>query len=248
VHVLFSPLGSGLLLALLAAAAWRRLPRAARAAFVVVELALFALLCPFGANLLVALVESRVVADCAPPPPQAIVVLSAGFDRPPAGPGDIAALSAASLRRALAGVDLWQHTPQATLVFSGGGPFPIAEAGVLQRYAERLGVPPERIRREESSQTTWENAERLRAAVPPLPNRIWLVSSALHLPRAQVAFRAAGFATCASVTDRRYLAPGGLGYFLPQSSALSKSEAAIHELVGGAWYRWRARGAEEAKD
>ena len=240
-HVLVSPLGFGLLLAVLAAAAWRRLGRVARAALAVVELVLLALICPLGANLLVWLVESQVAAGCAGVPPDTIVVLSAGFDRPPASADDIAALSGASLKRVLAGVDLWQRTPDATLVLSGGGPFAISEAAVLQNFAERLGVPAPRIRREEQSQTTWENAERLRVAAPPLPKRIWLVSSALHLPRAQIAFRANGFATCARVTDRRYLPPGGIGYFLPQSSSLYKAEAAIHELVGGAWYRWRAR-------
>ena len=47
-----------------------------------------------------------------------------------------------------------------------------------------------------------------------------------------------------SVRQRSALSSaGGIGYFIPQSSALVKSEAAIHELVGEANYRWRARRA-----
>src|SRR6185369_7614076 len=104
-----------------------------------------------------------------------------------------------------------------------------------------LGVPADSIRREDRSQTTWENAQQLRLLSPALPERIWLVSSAIHLPRALIAFRAAGFEPCVYASDRRYVPPGGIGYYLPQSSALIKTESAIHELIGEALYRWRAR-------
>ena len=114
---------------------------------------------------------------------------------------------------------------------------------MLQNFAEQLGVPSGMIRREGNSQTTWENAEQLRALKPALPERIWLVSSALHLPRALIAFRAAGFQPCPYVSDRRYLPPGGIGYYLPQSSALRKSELAIHEIAGELLYRWRTTRA-----
>jgi len=54
------------------------------------------------------------------------------------------------------------------------------------------------------------------------------------------AFRAAGFEPCLIVAERRYHPPGGIGYYLPQSSGLSKSEAALHEIFGTLLYRWRA--------
>ena len=241
-RILLSPLGLGLLLALCAALSWRRAPRALRWGFVAVEAVLIAASAPIGANALVWLVESRVAANaaCAAPDPKTIVVLSAGLERAPLAADDFAALSRWSIDRALAGAALWRRTPDATLVFAGGGPFGISESAVLQHFAEQLGVPAASIRREDRSQTTWENAQRLRALAPPLPRRIWLVSSALHVPRALVAFRAQGFDPCPYVSDRRYLPPGGIGYFLPQSSALSKAEAALHELVGIAYYRWLA--------
>jgi uncharacterized SAM-binding protein YcdF (DUF218 family) len=170
-------------------------------------------------------------------------VLAAGFEREPADAGDFSSLESDSIRRALAGIELWRRSPGATLVFAGGGPFGTSESAALQRMAELLGVPADSIRREDRSQTTWENARQLRLLSPALPERIWLVSSAIHLPRALIAFRAAGFDPCAYASDRRYVPPGGLGYYLPQSSALIKTEAAMHELVGEVLYRWRAREA-----
>jgi len=240
-----SPLAFGLLLALGMLVGWRRFPRALRWIAAATACLLIVSMCPVGANLLVHQIEARVPAPdaCTVPTPEAIVVLAAGFDHEPAAAGDFNSLESDSIRRALAGIELWRRSPGATLVFAGGGPFATSESAALQRMAELLGVPADSIRREDRSQTTWENAQQLRALSPALPTRIWLVSSAIHLPRALIAFRAAGFEPCAYASDRRYVPPGGVGYYLPQSSALVKTEAAIHELIGELLYRWRASEA-----
>ena len=237
-----SPLAFGLLLALGMLIGWQRFPRALRWTAAVVLCLLIVSMCPFGANALVWQLESRVPepAACAGPAPDTIVVLAAGFEREPADAGDFTALESDSIRRALAGIELWRRTPGATLVFAGGGPFAISESGALQHLAELLGVSVESMRREDRSQTTWENARELRALDPAISPRIWLVSSALHLPRALIAFRSAGFQPCVYASDRRYVPPGGIGYYLPQSSALIKTEEAIHEMAGEVLYRWKA--------
>jgi uncharacterized SAM-binding protein YcdF (DUF218 family) len=242
-QILLSPLGLGILLALGLIGFWRRLPRWSRVIGTLLEVILIVACCPIGANALVWLIESRVPRDetCAGPAPDTIVVLSGGLERAPLTPEDFAALDADSVQRTLAGVMLWKRTPSATFVLAGGGPFSISESEVLAHLAEQLGVPAGAIRREGRSQTTWENADQLRQLQPPLHRRIWLVSSALHLPRARMAFRAAGFDTCLFVSDRDYLSPQGMGYFLPQSSAVRKSETAIHELIGQVIYAWYAR-------
>jgi len=239
---LLSPLGFAILLTLLLALAWRRLPRALCWIAVLVEIVLIVAMTPAAANALVWKIESRVPESsaCTAPAPTTIVVLSGGVRRAPENAHDVAALEGDTLRRVLAGVALWRDTPDATLVFAGGGPFAVSESSVLQDFAERLGVPPISIRRENQSQTTWENAAQLRTLLPALSQRIWLVSSALHLPRAALAFRAHGFEPCLYASDRRYLPPGGVGYYLPQSSALIKTELALHELVGEQVYRWRS--------
>jgi uncharacterized SAM-binding protein YcdF (DUF218 family) len=237
-HFLLSPLGAGILFAFVLLIAWRRLPRLLRGVLIVLELLAIVACCPVGANALVWLIESRVpqTETCAAPLPTTVVVLSGGLEGPPRGADDFAALDPDSVQRMISAVVLWKSMPSATFAIAGGGPFEVRESDVLARLAEQLGVPAASIVREGHSQTTWENAQQLRKLQPPLPDRIWLVSSAIHLPRALTSFRAAGFDPCIHVSDRDYLSLQGIGYFLPQSSAVRKSEMAIHELIGQVLY------------
>jgi uncharacterized SAM-binding protein YcdF (DUF218 family) len=245
VHILLSPLGGGLLLALILLPGWRRLPRVLRALLLAGEALMLFLCCPVGANLLVHAVEARVSDACGAETPSTIVLLSAGLQRAPLADDDFAALEEINIDRLLAARALWRRTPGASLVIAGGGPWGIAESAVLTKLAEQLGVPTEALRAEGKSQNTWENAQQVRTLQPAPPPRIALVSSALHLPRALIAFRAAGFTPCTVVSDSLYAPPGGdIGYWLPQSSALVKSELAIHEWIGDWLYRWRARSAK----
>jgi uncharacterized SAM-binding protein YcdF (DUF218 family) len=243
-HLLLSPLSWSVGLALLLAVLWRWLPRGLCLLGIAIETALVIAMTPLGANGVVRIIESRVppVQSCKAPVPDTIVVLSAGFSRTPRSPQDFTAANVNSLHRLLAGVELWRRTPGARLVISGGGSYGIAESTVLASLAQRLGVPPAAIRTETHSHNTWQNARDVAALSPTVPKRIWLVSSALHLPRALLAFRAASFDPCAWPSDSFYIPPNGsFGYYWPQSSSLVKMEEALHEVFGGWDYRWRAR-------
>lgn len=240
-----SPLSWAIVLLLLLVVLWRRLPRTLRYAGIVIEVLIVLSMTPLGANLLVRAVESRAPAarSCRPPIPATIVLLSGGFDRPPESVDDFSAADAESLHRLFAAVDLWRRSPGSTLVIAGGGEGNISQAAMLARLAGRLGIPPGSIRIEPDSQTTWQNARNVAVMSPPVPRHIWLVSSALHLPRAMGAFRAFGFDPCAWSSGSLYLPPGGLGYFAPQSSSLGKAEFALHEIVGGWLYALKAHNA-----
>lgn len=235
---LFSPLTAAWLLALLLAIFWRRLPRGLRWSGIGLEVLLLLLIAPVGANLLVAMVESRVPAsaDCKLPGPDTIMVLSGGTDRRPQSPQDFSALSEASLHRLFAGVALWRRLPDAHLVIAGGGAR-VPESVLMADLAVQMGVPAGAIRTEQRSHTTWENAMNVAALTPAVPARIWLVTSALHTPRAISAFHAWNFKPCAWPTDSAYVPFSvSVGYFMPQASSLDKVDRAIHELIGGVVY------------
>lgn len=202
---------------------------------------------PLGANALVRLVELAPddAAVCRGPVP-AIVVLGGGFEHDPRDAGDVAALSGPGLRRLLAGAALHERNRAARLYIAGAADERIPESVVLAGLAERLGVPADAVSTERTSMSTWENAQNLRALPQPPPARVALVTSALHLPRALAAFRAAGFDPCAVASDSAYVPPHDLGYLLPRASALRKADAAVHEIVGSLWYRWRALRAGSA--
>ena len=234
-----SPLLYAVVLLLLLLVCWRRLPRAVRRAGVVVEVLLVVLMTPLGAWALTRVVLTQLPppGSCKAPAPATIVVLSAGVERPPSGPDDYAALHLLTLKRLFAGVALWHETPGARLVISGGGYRRFPDAVVLASLAEQLGVPVTSVEIEDRSRTTWDNARYVAALAPPLPKRIWLVTSALHMPRALGAFRAWGFQPCAwpsGLRDTRlHFAPR---VFVPQGEAVLATTLALHELFGEVEY------------
>ncbi|MET0230342.1 MAG: YdcF family protein [Rhodanobacteraceae bacterium] len=246
VDVFLSPLGFGLLLALVLWLARRRLSRGSLRIGIAIEIVLLVLSTPLGANALVAWQESRAPLPdaCAAPMPSTIVVLSGGIRRDAADARDFATLNVASLQRTIAGAELARSTPDAQLVLAGGprigGQNDVSQAAVMATIAEGFGVPAASIRAESLSTTTWENATRVRALDPPLPQRIWLVTSATHMPRSLLAFRAAGFEPCAYPADRRASPFDGPADFLPSAGAIANTDAVLHEWIGEIAYRARS--------
>lgn len=199
------------------------------------------LMTPLAANALVRVVESRSPSPqaCAAKTPDYFVVLAGGVEREPVNEADIGALAAVGLRRLEAAIERFRRSPHAHLLIVGRGNYAVPESALLAHLARNLGVPADAISTEQASTTTWQNARYAAALSEPPPHRFWLVTSALHMARAMTAFRAAGFDPCPLASDSVYAAPVGIGYFLPHTSALRKSEAVLHEMVGAAAYRLR---------
>jgi uncharacterized SAM-binding protein YcdF (DUF218 family) len=98
-------------------------------------------------------------------------------------------------------------------------------------------VPAAAIRTETRSTDTRGSA---RALAPALRGaRVRLVTSPPHRARAFGAFRAAGIDACLHDTGSDVVPFESIGYLVPQASAIGKSETALHELAGIAWYRLR---------
>lgn len=192
-----------------------------------------------------------VPAHCEAAPPDTVVVLSAGVDRLPRGPDVYGVLSATARRRIERGIEYWREQPGRRLVLSGGPSAPgwVPLSALMSSYVRAFGVPAEAVREESRSLTTWQNAQYVAGLQPAVPRRIALATSAMHMPRAVLAFEAAGFDVCPLSADRRGIrvsVPGGL---VPSIKELEKSDAALHELVGTLHYRWlRWRAERESRD
>lgn len=235
-----SPLRFGVLFAVVLVVIWRWLPRGLRLLAWFPLIVCLSLSLPVIANLLVGIEESRFpsVKTCAGPTPKTIVVLGGGTSRRPATQTDVGALSQASLRRVLAAVDLHEAQAETRVVISGGtSQEGIAESAIMGTLAQRLGVAESAIALEQESHSTWQNAQFVAALQPAIDRRIWLVTSALHMPRALYAFEQAGFEVCAWPADSRLGQANSIGYYLPSTTALFKSDAVIHEWIGEAAYR-----------
>lgn len=241
---LLSPL-SWLLLALLViglASRLRERGRGLRRAGIAWAAVAVVAMTPMVANALVGWLETRHVAAeaCATSPPTVAVVLAGGVDAAPTGPTDLPALAITSRRRVERAVAWWHERPGRSLIIAGGPDLPgaLPTADLMADYARRLGVAATALRVEATSASTWENARALARLQPPLARRVGLVTSAMHLPRAQYAMARAGFEVCAIPADPRRIPFGLPGYLIPRSSALLKTEAALHELVGLGYYGW----------
>ena len=199
-----------------------------------------AMMTPLAADTLLAWLEhpQPVATDCATRAPDTVVVLGGGFGVHPHFPGDFSALNLESRRRADAGIQYWREDRARVLVLVGGPPHPGAppEASVLAAYARWQGVAEASLRLETRSMSTWENARFV--AAMPIPRRVALATSAMHMRRARYAFDSAGMQTCPVTADSRRVPLEMPFALLPRSSALEKAEDALHEIVGLAYYHW----------
>lgn len=234
-----SPTRLGILLAIFLVVTWRWLPRSLRFVALVPIITCVLLATPIVANSLVHWVESRISATkCVSPLPDTIVVLGGGSQRDAANDQDVMALAEMSLRRLIVAADLQRENPESTLVISGGiARYDMPESVLMGALAERLGVPRANLLLEQASRTTWQNAQFVAALQPAIPRRIRLVTSDIHLPRAVFAFEQAGFDVCAIGAGSLYAARDDWAYFLPSTTALAKSDAVLHELLGDVAYR-----------
>lgn len=150
----------------------------------------------------------------------------------PTREGAVRVLEAARLHRLLDGVPI--------IATGGRGSSQYSEAGMMAYQLEQLGVPPDKIIKEEKATNTREHA----LFVPPLLKqrgieRFVLVTSQQHIARALGAFRKVGIDPVPS-TPEVYATRGHfLEAYVPSRAGLSASESLMYDLVGRVYYRLR---------
>lgn len=127
------------------------------------------------------------------------------------------------------------------ILISGGkdpwSSIPASEAELMAEFLQEWGIPQTALVLEARSRTTEENRDYSLSILRELgAQRILLVTSALHMPRALQLFKATGLIvipapTDFEVIDRRYSSPLR---WLPDALALSDSSRAFKEYLG----RW----------
>lgn len=236
VIALISPLGTSLLLGLLALglafAQWRRF------AFVMGSAGLLWLgvwSLPVASGWLFDQLEAGfpVVAVQSLPEKQAIVVLGGGM---------VPAVDEAVFPDLQSGADrIWHaariyHAGKAPLVVLSGGKPSLtsqSEAQAMQSFLLDLGVPEQALALEEESANTRENAENTaRILYDRDIADILLVTSAFHMARAKALFEAQGLQVTPATTDYQSIHTSGWRGWMPSTKALDISSRAFKELVG----------------
>jgi uncharacterized SAM-binding protein YcdF (DUF218 family) len=220
----------------LIALVWRR---AGIVLTLVSSLSLYAAATPTLSSYLLQRVESTLPQNVDLGTAQVIVVLGGDVRR---GNGaDIPdTLGPLSLERVVLGAQAYRRLHLPIVVSGGRVAGAHASEGALMKaaLADNFAVPV--AWNEDRSRTTWENAVyTARLLQPEKLATVVLVSQAWHLPRALWAFERAGLKALPWPAPRTVLRLGGFGDFLPSLAGLNGTFYALHELIGGAYYRLR---------
>lgn len=147
-------------------------------------------------------------------------------------------LYAASVKRVLEGLRLWRQTPGANLLLSGGGyGQETAEAFRMRKLALLYPIDSSRLQIETGSLNTADQAKAIKTWVGDKP--FYLVTSAIHMPRAMALCQAQGLHPIAAPTDFT-LYWGDERWqktFIPNAQNMVFLNIALHELMGLAWGR-----------
>jgi len=183
--------------------------------------------------------EAEVISDL-----DLVVVLGAGY-HPSGGFRESAEPSGLAYARVRGGVKAFKKSRARTLAFCEGWRDQASESGaeVMKALAMELGVQENEIITEDSSQNTMQNAARLKKLLTGQgQSRIGLVTSALHMSRAERVFK--------KVFPEDTIVPVPVGYLygppkgplesmIPSVDALHLSTDALHEWIGMLWYAVR---------
>jgi len=168
-----------------------------------------------------------------------VLVLTAGWLRATAQ-GYESKLSEAGWERTQAAVKLWKRHG-GILVFSGA-PTPdgsdSAAAG-MSRVAQQMGVPEAAIMVESASLNTYENFLFSKPLLDQYGGEVWLVTSALQMPRAMAVARKMGISAIAYPCDFHAEEHLNWRLWLPSNAGPAMLEEALHELLGTLVYRLR---------
>lgn len=146
-------------------------------------------------------------------------------------------LDAPAWERTAAAALLWQRTGGRLLVLGGPVMDGVSPARAMAETAIAMGVPRERVSADDRGDTTrkaFELADRPPRDAPP-----WLVTSALHMPRAMFAAEQTGWSVRAYPCDYTNTDPPGWQQWVPSTLAYRRNVELVHEYVGWLYYRWK---------
>lgn len=142
-----------------------------------------------------------------------------------------------SMKRLLTGFILHKRY-NLTIILSGGASIGnLPEAEVMKQLLEELGVDKSKIFTEVRSRDTFENAKYVKEICEKHNfQRVVLITSAYHMPRAVETFMKAGLEVIPYPTDFKQDKRYNLYSFIPKMGVLNDSYKALREHLGGLAY------------
>lgn len=240
------PPTSLVMLALLGLALLRARPRTAVALIAVSQLGLLACAMPAVAGAIARPLEPPPLARDGLKRAQAIVILAGGLNRSAVEWGG-ETVNDFTLQRVRYGAHLARRSGL-PVYLTGGVPAEAknSESNLMAEVLVRdYGIRPDWI--DNAAETTRGNALMAARDLQPLGiRRVALVTTAIHMPRARLAFESAGFTVVPAPTDYVAQRPFTLSQLVPGVSALYVSHYALREWVSRGWYLVRERWTRSA--
>ncbi len=174
-----------------------------------------------------------------------IVVLGGGITPNSPNQGGAPSVRPAVALRLYEAFKLWKSL-KVPIVVSGGKVLSNqAESLAMKKFLLTLGIPKKEVIEESKSRTTFENALYTKEIVKG--KKVCLITSAYHMPRSVMIFKA--FKVKIVPVPADYRASRGVGYdvlsFIPFPTYLKDSMDGFREYVGIAFFKlvssWRAR-------
>ena len=193
---------------------------------------------PATSTYLLETLESRHAVLAEPPENTGIIhALGGGFDYAADRPAN-SVLLARSLSRVTEAVRLWRLQPDALLMVSGASVLSeVSLARAMANAALAMGVPGERIVTIATARDTLDEVHAARDWLNKLPEsrrHLVVVSSAVHLPRADLML--GGFDVAYTMAPTDFIRSREPWYRL-SAYHLNASDMVVHEYVGMLWYR-----------
>jgi uncharacterized SAM-binding protein YcdF (DUF218 family) len=138
------------------------------------------------------------------------------------------------------GINLFNLDKAPTLIFTGGKlPWSIGipEGEFLREEAIKLGIPKKDILLTENVENTDQEAKAIKKLLSLDDPKVILVTSAFHMPRAQLVFEAAGISVIPFPVD--FLIGTGkitLMIFIPSASSFASTNFFVREMIGRTYY------------
>lgn len=169
--------------------------------------------------------------------PVYIMVLGAGHTDDKSLPPN-SQLSPVVLGRLIEGIRLYHAIPGSKLILSGDkGEQTESQTVILAQTSGFLGVSADDIYQFTTTKNTADEAATFRSTFG-IQNKLYVVTNAVHMPRAMYLFSREGVNATAAPTN--YLNKKGsvshpFTAFIPRSDNLFRMETVIHEYVGLFW-------------
>ncbi len=145
--------------------------------------------------------------------------------------------------RIFAGIDLFKEKKASKLILTRGKlPWSIGipEGEYLKSFAIKNGISENNIFLTENVENTDQEAKAIKKLLSTDKPKVILVTSAFHMPRAQMVFEAADVNVVTFPVDfRKGLSKLTFMSFIPSASALSGTSFFVREMIGRIYYYFK---------